>query len=355
MKFMVNERLSRVRPRTILLVVILSLVFLGCVLGASFKYWYEDNVKPLSQQASEILVTIPQGHTTNQIADLLQAKGVIKSAAAFEWYILFSNLRNNLQAGEYILSPSYSVEQIANKIVDGQINTKKLTILPAKRLDQIKTAFADSGYDQSEIEAAFNPALYANHPALEYKPAEASLEGYLYPETFHKMSSTPATEIIRKSLDQMDLALTDDIVNRFQQQGLSVHEGIILASIVEQEAPSFEDRKIIASVFLNRLKQGMVLGSDVTYHYAAAITGQEPTPFIDSPYNTRMYSGLPPGPIGNVSSGSLEAVANPAVTDYLFFVAGDPVDGVSEVYYSKTQAEHEALARQYCHELCSTY
>ena len=95
----------------------------------------------------------------------------------------------------------------------------------------------------------------------------------------------------------------------------------------------------------------MALGSDVTYRYAAVLTGQEPTPFIDSPYNTRKYPGLPPGPISNVSKVSLDAVANPTASDYLFFVAGD--DGVT--YYSKTAAEHEALAKEHCKKLCSTY
>jgi UPF0755 protein len=95
----------------------------------------------------------------------------------------------------------------------------------------------------------------------------------------------------------------------------------------------------------------MALGSDVTYRYAAIITGQEPSPFIDSRYNTRKYAGLPPGPISNISANSLNAVANPSPNDYLFFVAGD--DG--KTYYSKTQAEHEALAEQYCKVLCSTY
>ncbi len=355
MKFEINKPKPKIRLRTILLVTGLSLVFIGCVLTASLKYWYESNLKPLSQQYSEVLVNIPQGYAMAQIADLLQEKGIIKSDTAFEWYVRFAKLRNGLQAGEYKLSPSYSAKEIANKIGNGEVNTSLFTILPAQRLDQIQKSFASAGYTQPEIDAAFNPALYTNHPALVTKPAEASLEGYLYPETFQITASTSLAEIIELSLDQMDIALTADIVSGFQQQGLTIYQGITLASIVEQEASSATDRKMVAGVFLNRLRAGISLGSDVTYRYIAAITGQDPTPFIDSPYNTRMYSGLPPGPISNMSSSSLEAVANPTASDYLFFVAGDPVNGVSTIYYSKTQAEHEALARQYCQILCSTY
>jgi UPF0755 protein len=364
MKFKNGTPKPKIRLKTILLVSALSLVFAACALTAGLKHWYQSNLRPLSRQSSEVVVAIPAGYSTEAIAKLLQSESVIKNATAFEWYIRFAHLRDSLQAGEYTLDPSLSVQQITDMLANGKVNTKLFTILPAHRdengtyvssLDQIKATFLDDGFSQSEIEAAFDPFLYANHPALATKPAEASLEGYLYPESYQMTSSTTVRDIIEMSLDQMDLALTADILAGFAQQGLTQFQGITLASIVEQEASSFTDRQIVAGVFLNRLKIGMTLGSDVTYHYIAAITGQDPTPFIDSPYNTRMYAGLPPGPISNVSSSSLEAVANPTPSDYLFFVAGDPIDGISTIYFSKTQAEHEALARQYCIELCSTY
>ena len=127
-----------------------------------------------------------------------------------------------------------------------------------------------------------------------------------------------------------------------------MHEGVILASIIEQEVSSDSDRPIVAQVFLTRHKIGMQLGSDVTAFYGAYIAGVEPTVSYDSPYNTRLHSGMPPGPISNVSKSSLHAVASPANTDYLYFVAGD--DG--KTYFSHTLDMHQELTRQHCKTLC---
>jgi UPF0755 protein len=119
--------------------------------------------------------------------------------------------------------------------------------------------------------------------------------------------------------------------------------------MVEQEASNPADRAQVAQVFLSRIKQNMPLGSDVTAFYGARLAGQSPNVNYDSPYNTRLHPGLPPGPISNVTESSLQAVAHPAGTDWLYFVAGD--DG--NVHFSHTLEEHQALTQQYCHKLCS--
>ena len=119
-------------------------------------------------------------------------------------------------------------------------------------------------------------------------------------------------------------------------------------SLVQQEVGDTEVQKQVAQVFLKRLKEDIQLGSDVTFFYAAELTGEDPSPSLDNPYNTRLYKGLPPGPIGTVTRGSLNAVANPAKGDFLFFVAGD--DG--NTYFSKTLEEHNANVKKHCIELC---
>jgi UPF0755 protein len=313
--------------------------------------WYRQQLSPLAKESTSISVVIPSGSTTKQIAAQLADKKVIKNALAFEWYVRLNNLRANLQAGTYALDPSQSVRQITAIISNGKIKKDTYTILPAKRLDQIKASMVKAGFSQQSVDEAFVVSNYASHPALANKPSGASLEGYLYPDTYEITANSTPTDIVKQSLDEMAKVLTPDLQDKLKKQGLTIHQAVTLASIVEQEAPGATDRRMAAQVFLNRLKQGIALGSDVTYRYAAAIVGVDPTPFIDSPYNTRKYAGLPPGPISNVSKVSLEAVANPIQSDYLFFVAGD--DGV--VHYSKTQAEHDALAKQYCIKLCSTY
>jgi UPF0755 protein len=309
---------------------------------------YHANLQPASASQQRQLLTVKTGATAKEIAAALKEKGLIKSTWAFEWYVRNHNLRDKLQAGSYYLRPSMNVNEIVAILTQGRVATDLITILPAQRLEQIRQAFINNGFSVSEVDAALNPAQYQGHPALVDKPAGASLEGYLYPESFQKTSETKPENIISKSLDLMAKSLTPDIRAGFVKQGLTVHQGIIIASIVEQEVDKPSDKPTVAQVFLRRLKIGMPLGSDVTAFYGAIIAGQSPTVEYDSPYNTRIHPGLPAGPISNVSDTSLQAVAFPATSDYLYFVAGD--DGTT--YFSHTVQEHEALTQQHCTKLC---
>jgi UPF0755 protein len=147
----------------------------------------------------------------------------------------------------------------------------------------------------------------------------------------------------------MQLRLTPEIRQAFSSQGLTVHQGVILASIVELEVSAAPDRAQAAQVFMKRYKSNMPLGSDVTAFHGAIIAGKEPSIGYDSPYNTRLRTGLPAGPVSNVTESSLQAVANPAQTDWLYFVSGD--DGKN--YFSKTLQEHEELTKKHCTKLCN--
>jgi UPF0755 protein len=315
------------------------------------RVWYQQQLRPLTSTSNQISVDIPMGYTISQIGNLLEEKKLIRSSSAFEWYIRDNNLRDSLKAGSYLLDSSLSTADIAKIIAGGKIEKRLFTILPGQRIDQIKSAMIKFGFDSKSVEDAFSAKNYSNMPALTTKPADASLEGYLYPESFESTKKTTPEDIIKGSLYQMAEKLKPDLKNKFQQNGLNTHQAITLASIVQQEVSKPTDMQMVARVFYNRLKNNMPLGSDVTYKYAAYISGQQPNPFIDSPYNTRKYPGLPPGPISNITEQALRAVANPAAHDYLFFVAGD--DG--KIYYSNTIEEHEALAKEHCKVLCSTY
>ncbi len=347
MKHNVMKNWQRWPQVLIVIVAIAGLAIIGGV--AISRHIYNNNLKPLNASAQKsVTIEIPTGSALKDIASILRNHHIIRSEWAFTQYVRDKDASSDLKAGTYDLSPSQSVPEIVAIITGGKIAANLITILPGQRLDQVKKTFVNSGYSQAAIDNAFNPDLYKNHPALVDKPAGASLEGYLYPESFQKTADTPAEQIIRESLDEMQKRLTPDIRAAFVQQGLTVHQGVILASIVEQEANKQSDRNQVAQVFLSRLKNGMMLGSDVTAFYGAIINGQKPSVNYDSAYNTRLHSGLPPGPISNVSESSLQAVAHPASTNYLYFVAGD--DGT--LYFSTTQAEHDAQAAQYCHQLC---
>lgn len=312
---------------------------------------YYQHLEPLSSVQRTVLVTISSGASAQEIGQQLEKQGLIRASWAFEWYVRNHDVRDSLQAGTYSLRPSQTVPEIVSALTHGKVYTDLFRISPGLRLDQIKSDLINGGFTPESVEAALKPDQYASHPALADKPAEASLEGYLYPESFQRTADTKPETLIRQSLDEMQKHLTPDIRAAFVKQGLTTHQGVILASIVEQEVNNVADKSTVAQVFLRRFHQGMQLGSDVTAFYGAITNGQPASVGFDSPYNTRLHGGLPPGPISNVSKASLEAVAYPANTDYLYFVAGDG-DDEGKTYFSHTLAEHEALTAQHCKKLC---
>ena len=210
-------------------------------------------------------------------------------------------------------------------------------------------------YSAEEIDAAFN-ATY-DYDFLANRPEGSSLEGYLYGETHEFYSDVSVEDIIKKYLDGMATVIAEnDLVAKYSARGLSLHEGITLASVVQKEAPAAE-MPTVAQVFLTRLDYGIPLGSDVTVSYAIDIVDPERSVYqdnaaalqIDSCYNTRRHGGLPCGPISNPGINALLAVAEPSDSTYLYFLTGD--DGV--MYYSYTEAEHNRNAYLHCQNLCN--
>lgn len=346
MKYTSRSRNSRL---TIVVVILALIASLALATVLMVRKSYNDHLKPVSASQKAQLITIPKGSSVKEIGKLLEKQGVIRASWAFEWYVRNNNLRDSIQAGTYSLRPNQSTQEVTNELTQGRVATDLVTILPAQRLDQLKKAFIAAGYDTAEVDKAFEPTQYENHPALVDKPEGASLEGYLYPESFQKTAETKPKTIIIASLDEMQKHLTPDLRAGMVRQGLTVHEGVILASIIDQEVSNSEDKKTVAQVFLRRLREDRALESDATAGYGAILAGQSPSLTYDSPYNTYLHKGLPPTPISNVSKSGLEAVANPSKTNYLFFVAGD--DG--KTYFSQTLQEHDQLVKDHCKKLCS--
>jgi UPF0755 protein len=333
-----------------MLLILVGIVVLTSGTVITIRKVYTDNLRALNTSQQSHLITVPSGASTKEIGAILKKANLIRSSWAFEWYIRNHNLRDRLQAGTYSLRPSLSIEQIADVLTEGRVDVGLVTILPAQRIDQIKQVFINKyGFDPKDVDDSLNPDNYVDHPALVDKPRGASLEGYLYPESFQKTADTKPETIVRQSLDEMQKHLTPELRTGIVRQGLTVHEGVILASIIEQEVGKQSDRATVAQVFLKRRQMDMPLGSDVTAFYGAIKDGKTPSLTYDSPYNTLIHKGLPPGPISNVSDSSLQAVANPSPTDYLYFVAGD--DGIT--YFSHTLQEHEALTQAHCKKLCN--
>lgn len=328
----------------------LLVLIVGFLLSfAGSAAWYYVQLQPVNAQGTTKQdVTIVKDSTPRQIAAQLQEAHLIKNSQVFLWYAKMNGVVNKLQAGTYKLSQSLSTPEIATKLSSGTVDTFSITFLPGATVTENKKVFTDLGYSSDEVNAAF--AKTYSSALFSGKPASADLEGYIYGETYSFVSGTSVAAILEHTFS-VYLAVVNDnnLVSQFAARGLSLYQGITLASIVQREASAQgDDMAKIAQVFYKRLATNMPLGSDVTYQYIADKTGVARDPNLDSPYNTRIKTGLPPGPIATPGKKALLAVASPANTDYLYFLSGD--DNVT--YFSKTLEEHEANAKNHCQQKC---
>ncbi len=329
--------------------------------GIATWIWYVQQLSPVNASSTEtIRVVIESGETPDSIADTLENAQVIRNSVAFLIYTRIEGVRGSLQAGEYALSPANSTAEIVNRLVTGDVEAQMVTFYPGatltdttdtpqeKKYDITKSLLA-AGYTQAEVAAALS-ADYSEYSDTLFRgrPSTADLEGYIYGDTYHLASGATAEQAIRAALDEFVAIIKDNkLEEKFAAQNLTLFEGITLASIVQKEAIGGDEAKI-AQVFYARLAIGMPLGSDVTYQYIADKTGLARDPELQSEYNTRKVVGLPPGPIATPGLAALRAVAEPADTDYLFFLSGD--DDVT--YFARTLEEHEANKVNHCQEKC---
>ena len=324
------------------LVVVLLLSLLGGWL------WYQSQLAAVSTDKGELVkISIKSGTAPSTIGQMLEDEGVIRNKDAFSIYTRLTATQNKLQAGSYRLSPGETTPEIVKHLTEGKVDTFNIRFLPGATLAENREVLIKAGYTEAEVDAGLS-GTYLNPVLFEGKPA-GDLEGYIYGETYNFSTSASVEDILGRTFEQFEKVIKEnDLAEKFKAKGLTMYEGIILASIIQREAIKGDEPQI-AQVFLTRLSINMELGSDVTYQYIADKTGVDRDVNLDSPYNTRRYPGLPPGPISAPGLGSLLGVANPAPGDYLFFLSGD--DDIT--YYAKTLSEHEANISAHCKVKCS--
>ena len=361
-----DEAPIRPRRRGRLVVLILSILIGAALLAsAAAGLWYRQSLQPRDASSKEhVRVLIEQGSRVTTIARLLEDKHIIRSAFAFELYTRLSSSRDQLQAGSYSLSPSESVKDIVAHLSSGKADTITLTFYPgatlrddtatpeAKKTD-VTTVLRRAGYSDAEINSALRASY--DHPLFAGKPAGTSLEGYVYGETYTFSSDATVKEILTHTFDVFYQKIqAAGIIPALEQRGMTLYQGITLASIVQREVSGSDanvasnDQRQVAQVFYTRLAQNMPLGSDVTAYYGADQIGAARSVDVDTAYNTRKHTGLTPGPIATPGLGALQAVAQPAAGDYLFFLSGD--DDVT--YFAHTDAEHQRNIAAHCHVKC---
>jgi UPF0755 protein len=290
-----------------------------------------------------ITVMVPAGAPFGSVAARLERSGIVSSAAGFKALARLRGVTEKIQAGEYLFLRPATPGQVLDRLVTGDIIRLHLTVPEGLSLREIADRLATAEFADT---AAFLP-LAADQKFIRSLGIDAaSLEGYLFPETYTFGSRTTSRELLRAMVAQFKKRTSAGLLQQAKKHGLNRHQLVTLASIIQKEAGSNQEMPLISAVFHNRLKKGMPLQADPTVIYGIEefdgnLTRRhllEPTP-----YNTYRMAGLPPGPIANPGSDALQAAADPAPVDYLYFVARG--DGSHQ--FSSTLAEHNAAVRRY--------
>jgi len=315
-----------------------------------------------SSGTEDKLFLIEKGENLFQIANRLEQEGMIRSRFFFDFFVFLKNSQSKLQAGEYSLNSSMNIIEIANKIISGDTIKILITIPEGWNLRDIAWNFENKGMFQAEelFELIGFPLInYSvttdlpkpkdfslDYEFLKDKPKNISLEGYLFPDTYETVPGAGLESIVRKTLNNFDKKLTQDLREEIKEQGRTIFEIITMASLLEKEVKDFEEKKIVAGVLWKRMENGIGLHVDATISY---ITGKKTVKIskeeteIDSLYNTYKYRGLPLGPICNPGLESIIAAIHPVNSDYWYYLSTPE----GETIFNETLEEHNIDKARY--------
>lgn len=355
---------------------LITAIIIALLTTGFFAYRYVDSsIKPLDSSSTEyITVDIPEGSGNKYIGQILEKAGVIKSATVFNYYTKFKNY-SNFQSGYYNLQASMDLDEICKLLKEGgtpqpeKPSLGKILVTEGYTIKQISEAVtknsakknASTPYSSEDFlkvvqDEAFISKMAAKYPKLLSSLPSADqvtyrLEGYLFPATYSYYKETSMEDIVEDMISTMDSYMSQ-YYDTIAASGKSVNDVLTLASLVEKEGSTDDDRRNIASVFYNRMNNNMPLQSNIAILYAMGKLGEETSlaadasidTSIDSPYNVYTNTGLMPGPVDSPSLAAIEATVNPASTDYYYFVA-DVKTG--KVYYSENFDDHQANVEKY--------
>jgi len=321
------------------------------VLSAQLLLQKGSLTKCRDAQAAPRLFRIELGESTSSISNRLQSEGFISSAGAFRNFLLYRGLDTSIQSGDFMVSAAQSPIEIAQALQDATPAEVPFGVLAGWRMEEIAAALPTSGLSitpQDFLAAARSrPQGYTFSTDM---PDSGTFEGFMFPGIYDLPRDLTAARLVAMLAGGFEAQMTNDLRQSFASQGLDIFQAVVLASIIEREAIQEEEMPTIASVFLNRLASEMKLDSDPTVQYAGGYNTDQETWWtnpvvdtsIDSPYNTYLYAGLPPGPISNPGLPALRAVAFPAQTGYFYFRAA--CDHSGRHVFAVTYEEHIANA-----------
>lgn len=302
--------------------------------------------------------TVRPGDSAASVAEKLQSAGLIKNSLTFRLMAEGKGKAGELASGNFELSPSMRPSEILDVLASGKIKAGPLMTIPEGwRAEEIAERISAKGLGSADQFMTFVRTGRVDLQVLASRPSGATLEGYLFPDTYSTDAKTSADSIALRMIQQFDTRFTPEMRQKTQARGLTIHQMVTLGSIIEREAVVPSERPTMAGVFYNRLKLGMNLDTDPTVQYAiTTVDRTSPVKYgwwktdltqqdleVDSPYNTYKYPGLPPGPICDPGLASLTAAVEPESNDYLYFVARP--DGTHA--FARTLAEHNDNVAKY--------
>ncbi|WP_128103252.1 endolytic transglycosylase MltG [Paenibacillus sp. DCT19] len=330
--------------------LILLLVIVVAAGGAGAYAW--NMMRPLEASTEPIVFEIKSGTGTSKIAEQLQQEGLIRSGLAFKGYLKWKKQGSNFMAGTYSMNPGVSYEEIVNKLNNGEVVPEemvKFTIPEGYTVLQMADKLSEEGIvDREEfIKLANDPSAF-DVDIIKDVPVDEELryvlEGYLFPETYELKKDSSTHDVMQRMLEEFQTRVNSipDLEKELQEKNLSLHELLTIASLVEREVVVDAERPLVAGVIYNRIHQDMKLEIDATVQYLldkpkARLLFKDLK--VESPYNTYLNKGLPPGPIASPSLPSIQAALQPEASEYLFYVTKK--DGSSGHLFAKTYKEHQ--------------
>ncbi len=325
-----------------LIIPILLIIFLT----AGGFYWWNQNNKPVSTNESLQSFIIPKGYSASQIGNKLEDQSLIKSSLAFKFYAQVTSKSKKIQAGEYLLSPSFSLFKVVSQLTSGPV--EEWVTIP-------------EGLRREEVVEKYISVLKRNKADAEvfrqdFLAITTGKEGFLFPDTYLFPKTVSASIVANKMLSTFDSKISTQMEADISASKYSLDQIIVLASIIERETRKDDERPVVAGILLNRLDIGMGLQVDATVQYALAtvdcragttcnwwpvLTREDMS--INSSYNTYKYAGIPPAPIANPSLSSITAAIYPTDSSYLYYLH----DGDGEIYYAETLEGHNENIRKY--------
>lgn len=298
---------------------------------------------PVNRDSVERIATVDRGQSLKQTADSLHARGLITQPFKFRLLARLKGADKRIQVGEYLIAPEMSPGDILDMMVAGKVRLYRFTVPEGSNLVQIADIIESAGLvnRQAFLQSSKDPELLEKMGLNE-----ESFEGYLFPDTYFFPKNARAEQIIEAMVTRLRAEISEAWMTRAAELGLSLHEVLTLASIIEKETGAPSERPLISSVFHNRLKKRMRLETDPTVIYGIKdFDGNLTRKHLETstPYNTYLIAGLPPGPIASPGRASLEAALYPAESKFLFFVSKK--DGTHQ--FSTNLVEHNRAIRKY--------